>query len=150
MFWCWRRPKWPNFYGTTLYNTKHNTYIEESAKCASSMGVFQRNIDLVYMQKKGKRMKKTFRKCPHFLLGMLYLICVTIMCRNDDLSWTMSWIGCLLKDSGIFILFAENSQILLKISVIPIFSTFMYLVALNLLVNNQLNSLSNSTHHWSS
>jgi hypothetical protein len=34
----------------------------------------------------------------------------------------------------------ENSQILLKISVIPIPLTFMHLVALNLVVNNQLNS----------
>ena len=57
------------------------------------------------------------------------------------------WVGCLLNDSELFILFAENSQILLKISVIPILLTFMYLVALNLLVNNQLNSLLNSTHH---
>ena len=32
----------------------------------------------------------------------------------------MSWVGCLLKDSEPIILFAENSQILLKISVIPI------------------------------
>ena len=45
---------------------------------------------------------------------------VTIICCNDELSWTMSWVGCLLKDSELFILFAENSQILLKISVIPI------------------------------
>ena len=45
-----------------------------------------------------------------------------------------------------FILFSENSQIFLKISVIPILLTFIYLVALNLLVNNKLNSLSNSTH----
>ena len=37
------------------------------------------------------------------------------MCRNDELSLTMSWVGCLLKDSELFILFAENSQILLKI-----------------------------------
>ena len=59
----------------------------------------------------------------------------------------MSWVGCLLKDSKLFILFAENSQILLKISVIPILLTIIYLVALNLLVNNQLNSSSNSTHH---
>ena len=71
---------------------------------------------------------------------------VTIMCRNDELSSKLSWVSCLLKDSKIFILFAENSQILLKISVIPIILTFMYLVALNLLVNNQLNSSSNSTH----
>ena len=58
----------------------------------------------------------------------------TIMCRNDELSSTMSWVGCLLKDSELFILFAENSQILLKISVIPILLTFIYL-----LVDNQLN-----------
>ena len=36
--------------------------------------------------------------------------------------------------------FAENSHILLKISVIPILLTCMYLVALKLLLNNQLNS----------
>ena len=51
-----------------------------------------------------------------------------------------SWVQRLLKDSELFILFAENSQILLKISVIPILLTFIYLVELNLLVNNQLNS----------
>ena len=38
----------------------------------------------------------------------------------------MRWVGCLLKDSELFVLFAENSQILLKISVIPILFTFMY------------------------
>ena len=65
---------------------------------------------------------------------------VTIMCRNDELSSTMSRVGCLPKDSELFILFAEDCQILLKISVIPILLTFIYLVALNLLVNNQLNS----------
>ena len=51
----------------------------------------------------------------------------------------MSRVGYLLKDSELFILLAENSQILLKISVIPIFLTFIYLVAFYLLVNNQLN-----------
>ena len=51
----------------------------------------------------------------------------------------MGRIGCLLKDSELFVLFAENSQIL-KISVIPILWHFMYLVALHLLINNQLNS----------
>ena len=59
-----------------------------------------------------------------------------------------SWVQRLLKYSELFILFAENSQILLKISVIPILLTFIHLVALNLLVNNQLNSSSNSTHVW--
>ena len=51
----------------------------------------------------------------------------------------MSWVGYLLDESELFILFAENSQILLKISVIPILLAFVYLVALYLLVNNQLN-----------
>ena len=50
----------------------------------------------------------------------------------------MSWVGYLLKDSEIFISFAENSQILLKISVIPILLTFMYLVATELII--ELNS----------
>ena len=68
------------------------------------------------------------------------MICVSNFCSNDELSPTMSSVGCLLTDSELFILFAENSQILLKISVITILLTFIYLVALNLLVNNQLNS----------
>ena len=58
------------------------------------------------------------------------------MYRNDELRLAMSWIGCLLKDSELLILFAENNQILLKISVIAIGFIFIYLVALNLLVNN--------------
>ena len=58
------------------------------------------------------------------------------MCRNDELSWFM----VVYQISELFILFAENRQIILKMSVIPIVLTFMYLVALNLLVNNQLNS----------
>ena len=72
---------------------------------------------------------------------------VTIRCQNNEMSSTKSWVGCLLKVSELFILFAENSQILHEISVISILLTLMYLVALNMLVNNQLNSLSNSTHH---
>ena len=51
----------------------------------------------------------------------------------------MSRVGCLLTESELFILFTENSQILLKISVIHILLTFIYLVAFYLLVNNQLN-----------
>ena len=50
------------------------------------------------------------------------VIFVTTMCRNDEFSSMMS----LLPDSELFILFAENSQILLKIYVIPILLTFMY------------------------
>ena len=52
----------------------------------------------------------------------------------------MSLVGCLLKDSELFSLYAEKSQILLKISVIPILLNFIYLIALVWLVNNQLNS----------
>ena len=59
---------------------------------------------------------------------------------DNELCFMMSWVGCLLKDSDHFYLIAEKSQILLKISDIPILLTFMYLVVLNLLVNNQLNS----------
>ena len=43
---------------------------------------------------------------------------------KDELSSRTSWVGCLLKDSVLFVLFAENSQILLKISVIPILFNF--------------------------
>ena len=42
----------------------------------------------------------------------------------------MSWVGCLRKDSELFTLFTENSQIILRISDIPILLTFMYLIAL--------------------
>ena len=56
-----------------------------------------------------------------------------LLCDNYELSSMTSWVGCLLKDSDLFILFAENSQIHVKISVIPILLTFIYLVALNLL-----------------
>ena len=40
----------------------------------------------------------------------------------------MSWVGCLLTDSELFILFAENGKTFLKISVIPIHLNFMNLV----------------------
>ena len=56
---------------------------------------------------------------------------VTIMCRNDELSWSIT------KRFRAFYLIW---RILLKISVITILLTFIYLVALNLLVNNQLYS----------
>ena len=81
-------------------------------------------------------MHKIVNKTPDLLVKPF----VTIMCHNDELSYTMIRVNCLLKDSEFFILFAENSQILLKISIIPILLTFIYLVALYLLVNNQLNS----------
>ena len=58
----------------------------------------------------------------------------------------MSWVGCLLTDLELLILFAENSQILLKISVFPIFLTFMYLVALNLSKPTQLINVAEISH----
>ena len=57
---------------------------------------------------------------------------MTIVFHNDVLSQMMIWVGYLLKDSELFILFAENSHIILKIYVILILLTFMYLIALNL------------------
>ena len=92
--------------------------------------------------------RKLLKVKVSYILNYVNLITIlTIMCCNDELSLTMSWVGCLLTDSELFISFAENSQILLKIYVIPILLTFIYLVALSLLVNNQLNSSLNSTHH---
>ena len=46
------------------------------------------------------------------------------------MSWGRVWVDSLLTDSEVFFLFAENSQILVKISIILIFLTFMYLVTL--------------------
>ena len=45
---------------------------------------------------------------------------VSNFCHNDELSSSLSWNDFLLTDSDVFILFAENSQILLKISVTPV------------------------------
>ena len=55
---------------------------------------------------------------------------------NDELRWVFT-----KRFRTSFILFAENGQILRTIYVIPILLAFIYLVAHNLLVNNQLNSL---------
>ena len=94
--------------------------------------------------------KKTYSNSRpfHCQISLFYQTSnVPNFCCNDELSLMMSWVGCKLTDLELLILFAENSQILLKISVIPILLTFMYLVALNLVVNNQLHSSLNSTHH---
>ena len=48
---------------------------------------------------------------------------IAIICHNDELSLSLTWLDCLPTDSEIFfILFAENF--------IPILLTIMYLVAL--------------------
>ena len=49
-------------------------------------------------------------------------------CRNDELSSSLSLVGYLLTDTELFILFAQNSQILLKFFVIPNFLTLVYLI----------------------
>ena len=65
---------------------------------------------------------------------------------NDELIWMVTKRFRAFYESPLLILFAENGQFLLTISVIPILLTFMYLVALNLLVKQptqlivQLNS----------
>ena len=36
--------------------------------------------------------------------SMAMFACESIICRNDELSWTMSWVGCLLKKFRTFYL----------------------------------------------
>ena len=82
-------------------------------------------------------------QCPRRTLSSLWV--------NYLLHWwikfdnVLSWL--FTRRFRVFTSFAENGQILLKIFVIPILLIFMYLVTLNQLANNQLNSSSNSTHH---
>ena len=58
---------------------------------------------------------KIITKTPDLLVKP----CVTIMCHNDEFSYTMIWVNCLLKDSEFFILFAENSQSFSKFPLFP-------------------------------
>ena len=53
---------------------------------------------------------------------------VTIICQNDNLSLSLTWLDCFQIDSGFFILFAEINQILLKIYFIHNLWTFMYVL----------------------
>ena len=91
---------------------------------------------------------KKWTSSTHFLCSIndtiqfLYVFWSISYFSFECFPYQKSWVGCLLTDSEFFIIFAENSQIPLKISAIPILLTFMYLVGLNLLKNNQLNSLS--------
>ena len=95
--------------------------------------------------------QRLIRKGP-ILDSYLSFTCIQILRRSNknilwqvcanELNLSISWVGSLLTDPELFILFSENSQIFLKFSLIPILLTFIYLVALNLLVNNQLNSKS--------
>ena len=84
----------------------------------------------------------------NFRCSDIYEPNVTIMCRNEKLSSTMSWVGCLLTDRGL-----PDTCELNEWEYHTFWAGFGYflqkrLKALNLLVNNQLNSLSNSTHHY--
>ena len=46
-----------------------------------------------------KKILATFvSHCAHVRRIFLEKLCVTIMCRNDEFSSTMSWVGCLLTD----------------------------------------------------
>ena len=50
--------------------------------------------------------EKVWQKCPDGVRGLdgeskSLINIVTVMCQNDELSSTMSWVGCLLKDSDI-------------------------------------------------
>ena len=73
---------------------------------------------------------------------------VTIICHNDDLSLSFTWLDCLLITSEGFIFFAEINQVLLKISFLPIILTFMYVCSSTLSENwvvHNFKSNSNST-----
>ena len=75
-----------------------------------------------------------FEKLGKFLIQLENRDQTTHVCLISAtmMSWVQVWVELivLLKDSEVFILFAENSQILLKISVTPVLLTFMSLVAL--------------------
>ena len=80
------------------------------------------------------RQKLDFPATVQFGCGAFFVTSIVPnFCRNDELSWLFA------NRFWDIYLICRKSQILLKISVIPILLTFMYLVALNLLVNNQLN-----------
>ena len=55
-------------------------------------------------------------KSPHGIMAQILTLIMTIMCQNDELSLTISLVGYLLKDSKLFILFAENTVFLRIVS----------------------------------
>ena len=75
----------------------------------------------------------------NYAYSILQYIAV-IICQNDKLSSSLTWLDCLQIDSGGFILLAESNQILLRISFILIPLTFMYVssstLSENWVVNN--------------
>ena len=87
-----------------------------------SSGLFFQRI-VIYFVLKSKIITLEAAICIPVTHGQI-ITCVTIMCHNDELSSTMCRVCCLLKDSELFTLFAEKSQILLKIYVIP--KRFLY------------------------
>ena len=83
----------------------------------------------------------TFASWPSPVITFWWVF-MTIMCSNDELSSTLSWVCCLLKNSELFILFAINSQILLKNFVISTFSkqSTQLIVQLNSLLRQMIDS----------
>ena len=92
--------------------------------CANPRNILQKNVKIYHR----------IWKCKKILSQISF---VTIMCCSDEsvefddeLSWLFT------KRFRAFYLICRNSQILLKISIISILLTFMYLVELNLIVNS--------------
>ena len=78
---------------------KKNTYIQ-------NWGIIRKFVVFGFHGKftvQYKRLKNCFPKVCHCKRkitknGNQGDACVAIMCRNDELSWTMSWVGCLLTN----------------------------------------------------
>ena len=61
-------------------------------------------MSTIRWSKKAKILSTWFVNAPFLIVvrggkSVIRKSCVTIMCRNDELSSTMSKVGCLLKDS---------------------------------------------------
>ena len=72
----------------------------------------------------------------HVLSTLVYIVFGALCCNYLSQWWVefecqLTWLFTNIFRGVFFILFAEISQILLKISFIPILITFIYLVALN-------------------
>ena len=137
-----------------LENIKHGLFItsyfnmffrKEPNVCkAKAQEILKANCVVLNSSKKPKKKFAWFP--PKMVKKHIYNNTYVSQLSATMMSWVGLW-GDLVVCNKIFILFSENSQILFKISVISIPLSLMYLVALSLLVNYQLNSWSNSIHH---
>ena len=87
----------------TLCKSAANFPIKMSDQCFWFANFLQKEILLCHSIDSVKFCKKkilaTFvSHCAHVRRIFLEKLCVTIMCRNDEFSSTMSWVGCLLTD----------------------------------------------------